>query len=256
MEKGLLGRTWEEIRHWTRADWSLADVAEHYDHLAQDYDAINESTDAHFRRFTDALRLAHLPDRARVIEVFARTGEGMAYFYQQGKVGSAVCVGVSHKMGEICQQRLQEAGLKDFTWVHLNDYTLPFDDGEFDVMLFLETAEHVPQPARLLIELGRVTRPGGTMVLSTPNVLWEPIHALVAITKLHHSEGPHRFIRYKKLLAMVKEAGFQIKYAETNVLIPEGPQWMIRLGEWLETRMRRSLMPWIGLRRMLICQKL
>ena len=90
MAKGFLERALEEIQHWTRADWSLADVAQHYDHLAKEYDAINESTDAHFRRFTDALRLARLPDHARVLEIFARTGEGMLYFYQQDKVGSAV----------------------------------------------------------------------------------------------------------------------------------------------------------------------
>ena len=256
MTEGVFGRIVDEIRHWTRSDWSLADVAAHYDHLADEYDEINESTQAHFRRFTDALRLAQLPDRAHVLEIFARTGEGMAYFYRQGKVGSAVCVDVSHKMGEICTRRLQEAGLEDFRWVHMADYELPCADGEFDVVLFLETAEHVAQPERLVVELGRVTRPGGTMVLSTPNVLWEPVHALAAVTGLHHSEGPHRFIRYKRLLEMVEQAGFQVEHAETNVLIPEGPGWMIKLGEWLEARTQHSLMPWIGLRRMLVCRRL
>jgi SAM-dependent methyltransferase len=255
MTKGVFGRATEEICHWARSEWSLADVAEHYDHLADHYDSINEATHAHFRRFTDALRLAQLPDCSHVLEIFARTGEGMAYFYQRGKVGSAVCVDVSRKMGEICERRLKAAGLKDFRWVQMLDYSLPFTDGEFDVVLFLETAEHVSQPERLVVELGRVTRPAGTLVLSTPNVLWEPVHALAAVTGLHHSEGPHRFIRYKRLLAMVEKAGFQVAHAETNVLVPEGPGWVIRLGEWLEARLRHSLMPWIGLRRMLICRK-
>jgi ubiquinone/menaquinone biosynthesis C-methylase UbiE len=245
----------EEIRHWTRSDWSLADVAAHYDRLADDYDEINEATHAHFRRFTDALRLAQLPDRARVLEIFSRTGEGTAYLYQQGKVGSAVCLDVSREMGEICEQRLRAVGLEDFKWIQMQDYSLPFTDGEFDVVLFLETAEHVSQPAQLLVEIGQVTKPAGTMVLSTPNVLWEPIHALAAVTGLHHSEGPHRFIRYKRLLAMIEQAGFRVERAETNVLIPAGPEWVIRLGEWLEARLKRSLMPWIGLRRMLICRK-
>lgn len=256
MAKGILSRVVEEVRHWTRSDWSLADTAAHYDYLAKDYDEINEATHAHFRRFTDTLRLARLPDRARLLEIFARTGEGMAYFYEQGKVGSAVCVDVSQKMGEICQQRLRAVGLEDFRWVQLLDYSLPFADGEFDVVLFLETVEHVSQPERLVVELGRVTKSGGTLVLSTPNVLWEPVHALAAITGLHHSEGPHRFIRYGRLLAMVERAGFQVERAETNVLIPEGPDWLVRLGEWLERRTEHSLMPWVGLRRFLICRRL
>ncbi len=262
MTKGILDKIVEEIRHWTRSDWPLADTAMHYDHLAEDYDEINESTDSHFRRFTDAVRLARLPDAdhdgrsARVLEIFARTGEGMAYFYQQGMVKSGVCVDVSCRMGEICQRRVQEAGLEDFRWVQMLDYDLPFDDGEFDVVFFLETVEHVSQPERLVAELGRVTRSGGTMVLSTPNVLWEPVHALAAITRLHHSEGPHRFIRYKRLLEMVEQAGFRVEYEETNVLVPEGPKWMVSLGEWLERGIMNSLMPLIGLRRFLACRKL
>jgi ubiquinone/menaquinone biosynthesis C-methylase UbiE len=260
--RGILGRIVEEIGYWLRSDWSLADIAAHYDDLAAHYDEINESTDAHFRRFTDAVRLARLPDvdssgqNPRVLEIFARTGEGMVYFYQQGKVGSGVCVGVSRKMGEICRQRLQEIGSQDLQWVQMLDYVLPFDNGEFDVVFFLETVEHISQPERLVAELGRVTKPGGTMVLSTPNVLWEPVHALAAITKLHHSEGPHRFIRYGRLLEMVEQAGFHVEYAETNVLVPEGPGWMINLGEWLEKGIMNSLMPLIGLRRFLICRKL
>lgn len=41
-----------------------------------------------------------------------------------------------------------------------------------------------------------------------------------------------------------------------SVFIPEGPGWAIRLGERLEARTMHSLMPWIGLRRMLICRRL
>jgi hypothetical protein len=87
-------------------------------------------------------------------------------------------------------------------------------------------------------------------------VLWEPVHALAAITGLHHSEGPHRFIRYRRLRHMVEAAGFQIEQAETTVLIPGGPAPLIKLGEWLEEHTQNWLMPWLGLRRILICRKL
>jgi len=244
-----------EIRYWTQADWSFADIAEHYDRLAQDYDEINQDTYSYFRRFTDALSLAQLSDRAHFLDICARTGKGTAYFYQRGKVGSAVCAEVSYRMGEICQRRLREVGLKRFRWVPLFDYRLPFEDGEFDTVLSLETVEHFSEPERLIAELGRVTRPQGVLILSTPNVLWRPIHSLAAILGLHHSKGPHRFIGYRKLLAMVRQAGFRVECAETKVLVPAGPRWMINLGEWLEARMRHTLMPWIGLRRMLVCRR-
>ena len=139
--------------------------------------------------------------------------------------------------------------------MQLSDYSLPCTDGEFDIVLCLETIEHVSQPERLIVELERVTRSGGKLILSTPNVLWEPIHALAAVTGLHHSEGPHRFIRYKRLLEMLERSAFHVEHAETSVLVPSGPSWLVGLGEWLELHTQRSLMPWLGLRRILICRR-
>jgi ubiquinone/menaquinone biosynthesis C-methylase UbiE len=247
-------RTLEEIQHWLRRDWSFADVGAHWD-STEDYDDINAETYSYFRRFIDGLRLSTIPDGARVLDLCARTGNGTLYFYQHGKVGSAVCADVSRKMGDICTQRLREGGCTNFTWVPLSDYSLPFADGSFDAVLCFETVEHFPQPERLVAELSRVTRAGGSMVLTTPNVAWEPVHALAAITTLHHSEGPHRFIPYRRLLRMIEDAGFHIERAETTVLVPGGPKVLVKAGEWIEAHTRTWLMPLLGLRRVLICSK-
>lgn len=58
---------------------------------------------------------------------------------------------------------------------------LPYDDGFFSHVVCLETLEHVEDPFRLIIEILRVLRPGGTAILSvpyrdgvvTPEHLWE-----------------------------------------------------------------------------------
>lgn len=47
--------------------------------------------------------------------------------------------------------------------------TLPFRDGAFDRVLCSEVLEHLPDPARAIAELTRVTRAGGIVVLSVPN---------------------------------------------------------------------------------------
>lgn len=242
-----------EVQHWLRPYWSLADVGAHWD-ATEDYDDINSETYSYFRRFVDGLRCSNLSDNGKVLDICARTGNGTIYFYQHGKVGSAICADVSFKMGRICAQRVSEVGLKDFVWVPISDYKLPFADQEFDTVLCFETIEHLSEPEQFVRELGRVTKSGGAMILTTPNVLWEPVHALAAITGLHHSEGPHRFIRYHRLLEMVRAAGFQIEWAETTVLIPGGPELLIKLGEWMEEHTRKALMPWVGLRRVLVCR--
>lgn len=58
----------------------------------------------------------------------------------------------------------------DFVMADMNG-RLPFEDGQFDVVTCFEGIEHVLSPFHLVGELARVTRAGGTVVISTPNVL-------------------------------------------------------------------------------------
>lgn len=46
---------------------------------------------------------------------------------------------------------------------------LPFPDGTFDVVTCQTVLIHVPDPARVIREMVRVTRPGGRLVLAEPN---------------------------------------------------------------------------------------
>jgi SAM-dependent methyltransferase len=47
---------------------------------------------------------------------------------------------------------------------------LPFADGEFAVVNLAQVIEHLRDPDRLLEEINRILRPGGHLVLSTPNL--------------------------------------------------------------------------------------
>ena len=46
---------------------------------------------------------------------------------------------------------------------------LPFPDASFDAVVSFETIEHIEAPERFLDEIGRVLRPEGLLILSSPN---------------------------------------------------------------------------------------
>jgi 2-polyprenyl-3-methyl-5-hydroxy-6-metoxy-1,4-benzoquinol methylase len=57
----------------------------------------------------------------------------------------------------------------EFRPVDIDRDPLPLQDGECDVVIALETIEHLENPRRFVRELRRVTRPGGIVLVSTPN---------------------------------------------------------------------------------------
>ena len=47
---------------------------------------------------------------------------------------------------------------------------LPFRTGVFDMVIIKHIVEHLPHPEQAIAEIGRVTTPGGILILSTPNL--------------------------------------------------------------------------------------
>jgi 2-polyprenyl-6-hydroxyphenyl methylase/3-demethylubiquinone-9 3-methyltransferase len=82
---------------------------------------------------------------------------------------------------------------------------LPFEDASFDAAGMLEVIEHVVNAELLLAEAVRVLRPGGYLVLSTPNAAWLPERVRSARGLPPSEEGYHyRFFTVtslRKLLA-------------------------------------------------------
>ncbi|MCZ7414090.1 MULTISPECIES: class I SAM-dependent methyltransferase [unclassified Streptomyces] len=103
---------------------------------------------------------------------------------------------------------------------------LPFATGSADAVLFSEVIEHLVDPDSALDELHRILRPGGHLLLSTPNLAaWynrglllagvQPVFSEVSMRGIHGRPGSQvvghlRLYTARALRSMLPAAGFEI----------------------------------------------
>ncbi len=251
--KGSLKRAKKEYDYVARKDWSFEECGKFWD-TVHDYDEIDDETYAYKRRFYDTIKISGIKKNSAVLDIDCRTGNGTVFFRKYIK--KAVCISPSQNFLKICRQRVKKYGVSAETKL-LRKLPLEEKSKSFDQVLFFETLEHIAPGQRIAFvkELQRVLKPKGELILTCPNILWEPVHWFAAIFEIHHSEGPHRFVPYKKIKNLLRQAGFHIKKETTTVFIPAGPRWLTRFGEILEATFGEYVMRIVGLRHIFICEK-
>lgn len=114
--------------------------------------------------------------------------------------------------------RAEDAGF-DSLQVDLNEGLEPFPTGAFDVVSMLEIIEHVVKAEFLLGEVRRVLRPGGVLILSTPNHAWFRERVAAVLGRPPTAEGYHyRFFTVASLRKILIGSGFEI--AEVRFSMP------------------------------------
>ena len=106
-------------------------------------------------------------DAAARVSRFMRRIKGQLppiYLYSPGGV-----VEQAYPIGRLLRER--KASFGDVRWVVAGARPLPFADQCFDVVFAGELIEHLPDPVEGLDEFRRVLRPGGRLILTTPNRL-------------------------------------------------------------------------------------
>jgi len=103
---------------------------------------------------------------------------------------------------------------------------LPFDDGSFDVVLGGDVVEHLRDPGATLARLRPLLRPGGRLVLTTPNVAnWTMRLSLLAGRWRYTERGildrthAHLFTR-KTLVETIEGAGYRILVLDHTAPVP------------------------------------
>lgn len=118
--------------------------------------AVEASLQEHLARYRYARDVA----RGRILDVACGTGYGTSML---GAVGVDLSI-----------EALRYARRYPARYVAADAVRLPFGR-VFDTVVSFETIEHVPDPERFVAECARVLKPGGVLIVSTPNrELWSP----------------------------------------------------------------------------------
>jgi len=171
-----------------------------HDRLADRFDDLMNAYD--LRRRLETLVDLFLDDDdlkgKRALDAGCGTGAGAARLGAKGAVVFAVDIGI--ELVRLTRSKSEcSASVASLL-------TLPFQSNSFDVVFSSEVIEHTSDPLAATRELCRVLRPGGHLVLSTPNRLWQPPVRLASWLGVRPYDGLENFVWPRQLASEVGDA--------------------------------------------------
>src|ERR1700730_5935097 len=118
---------------------------------------------------SDEQRIARLVSAARLTgaERILDIATGPGYIAEAFAKNSREVLGMdlTEAMLAIARARTEERGVKNISFSAGDAQNLPFDDGQFDVVVCRLALHHVQQPAKVLSGMARVCRRGGMVLV-------------------------------------------------------------------------------------------
>lgn len=189
----------------------------------------------------DAAGVASAPDRLPVyacIRTHVRAAELFAGWSRDGRVlevaaGSGAfakrlaALGFSVEACDLYPEQFRAPGIP-VRFADLSD-RLPYADASFEYLCCLEGIEHLEDQFAFIRECWRVLRPGGRLLLSTPNVLglasrwryfWTGFFPLATRPMNEHHQAPVHdhihLISYYELRYILRTVGFSVETVTTD----------------------------------------
>lgn len=128
-----------------------------------------ESADYDYRAFSSPVWLQRYWQRKRHAIILDFVGDS-ATVLDIGCGSSRIILDLKNAVGmDILQRKLRWLKPKHDRLVRGSTLALPFKDSIFDAVINSEVIEHVPKSPEIMHEMWRVLRPGGTLILGTPD---------------------------------------------------------------------------------------
>jgi SAM-dependent methyltransferase len=190
----------------------------------------------------------HVTPGSRLLEIGCGSGNLLVQTSVPGAYPVAVDLAMSSLM--FVRSRLQHSigqrGARRFACVQAIGESLPLSDASIDCVLLSEVIEHLAAPQLAIREAARVLRPGGRLLVTTPNYrsLWPVLEWTVDRLKLAPKmAGEQHISRFQphSLRRLLIESKLSIEYFGTiygfsPFLALLSPKWASR---WLAAEMNR-----------------
>ena len=136
-------------------------------------------------------------------------------------VGTLTVSDISEKLSREVGERMKAP------WMQQDACSLSIPDSSFDVVISSECIEHVPDPEKALREMVRVLKPGGLIVVTTPNKVWNPVLWLTMITGIRKFAGREIWLFPSAAARILKSEGISDVKFDGCHLFP----WQIPLAK-------------------------
>jgi len=100
----------------------------------------------------------------------------------------------------------------------LENYTIPFKQEKFDIIVFADVLEHLRYPERILKNYLNILKPDGKIIISIPNIAYIKIRVGLLFGRWNYKKAgildrTHlRFFTKKTIINLLKYCGYKIIY--------------------------------------------
>ena len=156
-------------------------------------------------RRLERLFFAHVPSGGRVLD--AGCGRSLFTEIRPDWPFRIVAADVDH---DLLLSRKREFG--DVRWLVAGAHPLPFRDAAFDALFAGELIEHLPEPRPGVVEFARVLKPGGTLILTTPNR--RRLANVVDRSDRPYSPDHLSELSYDEVMDLLRANGFEVVHTD------------------------------------------
>ena len=139
-----------------------------------------------------------LPEASNVLDIGCGSSKTLSKY-------EGVGIDINKDKVEFMNSHLGDDGQR--TYLLGDARSLPFKDNSFDAILCIEVIEHLQIPADVMVEIARVTKPNGKIVLATPDYSRPPAY-LIDIMTPYGGYHTYRFSR-RTLEKICKSSGLK-----------------------------------------------